>query len=101
MSTRAIAARLLQQVIYAGDSLTEVLQQPLAQTVVATEQALLRDICFGTLRWHERLSAILKQLLGKPLKAADKDMECLLRVGLYQLLAIQQQGCQLCGGILH
>lgn len=86
MSTRATAARLLQQVIYAGDSLTEVLQQPLAQTVVATEQALLRDICFGTLRWHERLSAILKQLLGKPLKAADKDVECLLRVGLYQLL---------------
>jgi 16S rRNA (cytosine967-C5)-methyltransferase len=43
-------------------------------------------LCFGSLRWHERLSAILSRLLSKPLKAADKDVECLLRVGLYQLV---------------
>lgn len=86
MSTRAAAARIVQQVIYGGDSLTEVLQQPVAQVLPATEQPLLRDLCFGSLRWHERLSAVLAQLLGKPLKAADKDVECLLRVGLYQLI---------------
>lgn len=86
MSTRATAARVLQQVIYEGDSLTEVLQQPLAQAIAATEQPLLRDLCFGSLRWHERLSAVLKQLVTKPLKPADKDVECLLRVGLYQLI---------------
>ena len=86
MSTRATAALLLQQVIYHGDSLTDALQQTAAQAVPATEQALLRDICFGALRWHERLSAILAQLVSKPLKAADKDLECLLRVGLYQLI---------------
>ena len=86
MSTRATAALLLQQVIYHGDSLTDALQQTAAQAVPATEQALLRDICFGALRWHERLSAILAQLVSKPLKAADKDVECLLRVGLYQLI---------------
>ena len=86
MSTRATAALLLQQVIYHGDSLTDALQQTAAQAVPATEQALLRDICFGALRWHERLSAILVQLVSKPLKATDKDVECLLRVGLYQLI---------------
>jgi 16S rRNA (cytosine967-C5)-methyltransferase len=86
LSTRAAAARIVQQVIYGGDSLTEVLQQPVATSLPATEQPLLRDLCFGCLRWHERLSAILAQLLGKPLKAADKDVECLLRVGLYQLV---------------
>lgn len=86
MSTRATAARVLQQVIYEGDSLTEVLQQPLAQAIAAAEQPLLRDLCFGSLRWHERLSAVLKQLVTKPLKPADKDVECLLRVGLYQLI---------------
>lgn len=86
LSTRATAARVLQQVIYEGDSLTEVLQQPLAQAIAATEQPLLRDLCFGSLRWHERLSAVLKQLVTKPLKPADKDVECLLRVGLYQLI---------------
>ncbi len=86
MSTRAVAARILQQVIYGGDSLTDALSQAQVQTVAANEQALLRDLCFGTLRWHERFSAVLGELLGKPLKAADKDVECLLRVGLYQLI---------------
>jgi 16S rRNA (cytosine967-C5)-methyltransferase len=86
LSARATAARVLQHVIYGGDSLTEALQQPLVQAVAATEQPLLRDLCFGSLRWHERLSAVLTQLLAKPLKPADKDLECLLRVGLYQLL---------------
>lgn len=86
MTTRATAARILQNVIYGGDSLTDALPSGLLQTVPANEQALLRDICFGTLRWHERLSAVLAQLLSKPLKATDKDIECLLRVGLYQLL---------------
>lgn len=86
MSTRAVAAHVLQQVIYGGDSLTDALQQPLVQAVPVVEQGLLRDICFGVLRWHERLTAVLGQLLDKPLKAADKDVECLLRVGLYQIV---------------
>lgn len=86
MSTRAIAARVTQQVIYGGVSLTDALQQPQVLAVNSGEQPLLRDICFGVLRWHERFSALLEQLLGKPLKAADKDVECLLRVGLYQLV---------------
>lgn len=86
MSTRATAARVLQQVIYGGESLTEALQQTAVQQVAANEQALLRDLCFGSLRWHERLSALLAKLLSKSLKAADKDVECLLRIGLYQLI---------------
>ncbi|MBU0654370.1 MAG: 16S rRNA (cytosine(967)-C(5))-methyltransferase RsmB [Gammaproteobacteria bacterium] len=86
MSARAIAARLLQRVIYGGDSLTEVLQGYTANNLPSQEQALLRDLCFGTLRWHERLTGIIDELLTKPLKKADKDVECLLRVGLYQLI---------------
>ena len=86
MSTRATAARVLQQVIYGGESLTEALQQPAVQQVAAQDQALLRDLCFGSLRWHERISAMLAHLLSKPMKAADKDVECLLRIGLYQLI---------------
>ncbi|MEZ5453608.1 MAG: 16S rRNA (cytosine(967)-C(5))-methyltransferase RsmB [Thiothrix sp.] len=86
MSTRATAARCLQRVIYDGESLTEVLQNYTATSLSSQDQALLRDLCFGALRWHERLSAILAILLTKPLKKADKDVECLLRIGLYQLL---------------
>lgn len=86
MSARATAARLLQRVIYSGDSLTDVLQNYAAHNLPAQEQSLLRDLCFGTLRWHERLTGIIDELLSKPLKKSDKDVECLLRVGLYQLI---------------
>lgn len=86
MSARAAAALCLQRVIYEGESLTEVLQDHTIATLNPHDQALLRDMCFGTLRWHERLSAILKKLVKKALKPADKDVECLLRIGLYQLI---------------
>lgn len=86
MSARATAALCLQRVIYEGESLTEVLQDRTIATLNPQDQALLRDMCFGTLRWHERLSAILKKLVKKALKPADKDVECLLRIGLYQLI---------------
>ena len=86
MSARATAALCLQRVIYEGESLTEVLQDPAVANLNQHDQALLRDMCFGTLRWHERLSAILKLLVKKALKPADKDVECLLRIGLYQIM---------------
>lgn len=86
MNARAAAAFILQQVIYQGTSLTDALLTKPATTVALAERPLMRDLCFGSLRWHERLSALLSQLITKPLKAADKDVECLVRVGLYQLL---------------
>lgn len=86
MNTRAIAARCLQRVVYEGQSLTDVLQHPTIQNLDQRDQALIRDLCFGCTRWHGRLGAILRHMLAKPLKKADRDVECLLRVGLYQLL---------------
>jgi 16S rRNA (cytosine967-C5)-methyltransferase len=86
LSARATAAQCLQRVIYEGESLTEVLQDRAIASLNPQDQALLRDLCFGTLRWHERLGHILTLLLSKALKPADKDVECLLRIGLYQLI---------------
>ena len=86
MSSRATAARSLQRVIYQGESLTEVLQHKSIQALSTQDQAWVRNVCFGSLRWHGRLGALLRELLAKPLKKADKDIECLLRIGLYQLI---------------
>lgn len=86
MNTRALAAQLLQQVLTNHQSLTEVLQSPKLLKLEGRDQGLVRDLCFGCMRWHERLSAILKVLMSKPLKATDKDIECVLRIGLYQIL---------------
>jgi len=49
------------------------------------EQALLRELCYGTLRLLPRLNLILDQLLSKGLKAKDADVRALLLIGLYQL----------------
>ena len=75
---RTTAAKILQRVIYQGESLSTALQD--------TEDSMVRDLCYGSLRWHEPLSALLNELLSKQLKKKDKDVECLLRVGLYQII---------------
>ena len=78
---RATAALILERVIYGGTSLSQLLVDGDDNI-----DPLVKDLCFGSLRWHERLTALLDQLLSKSLKAKDKDIECLLRVGLYQIL---------------
>ncbi|MCF6190432.1 MAG: 16S rRNA (cytosine(967)-C(5))-methyltransferase RsmB [Cocleimonas sp.] len=75
---RTSAAKILQSVIYKGESLSPALQD--------VDDPLVRDLCYGSLRWHEPLSALLNELLTKPLKKKDKDVECLIRVGLYQII---------------
>lgn len=81
---RLIATHALRRVIYQSESLSDVLSDSSIQD--CDEKALIQDICFGNLRYFEIINVILKELLTKPLKNKDKDIECLLRVGLYQLI---------------
>src|SRR5690554_7658547 len=66
-------------------SLGTSLPPQLAQ-VAPRDQALARELAFGTARWYFRLQGLAEQLLQKPLKAADRDIHALLLVGIYQLL---------------
>ena len=84
INPRFIATQVLYRVVYQHESLTDVLSDNRVQH--SEDKALIQDICFGSLRYFEPISAILGQLLVKPLKQKDKDIECLLRVGLYQLI---------------
>ena len=81
---RLIATKSLQRVTYNADSLSDVLQDANVQN--SEDRALIQDICFGSLRYFEMINAVLDQLLVKPLKNKDKDVECLIRIGLYQLI---------------
>ena len=47
---------------------------------------MVSDLCYGSLRWHEPLSFLLDELMSKKLKNKDKDVECLIRIGLYQII---------------
>lgn len=82
---RAAAVLALCRVIGGRESLPNALATELGQ-VESTEQALVKELCYGTLRWHHRLRAVRDLLLDKPLKRKDLDLACLLEVGLYQLM---------------
>jgi len=84
INPRFIATQALYRVVYQHESLTDVLADSGVQQL--EDKALVQDICFGSLRHFETINAILEQLLVKPLKKKDKDIECLLRIGLYQLI---------------
>ena len=80
---RATAARVIGAVI-GGLSLNQVLPEKL-NDVSERDRALLQQLSYGTLRQSPRLQAILKQLLDKPLRDKDRDVQGLLLCGLYQL----------------
>ncbi len=83
VDTRAAAALAIAGVLEGG-SLNQLLP-PALDTVSERDRGLLQQLCYGTLRFHPRLQPLLRQLLGKPLKNRDRDIEALLLLGLYQL----------------
>lgn len=84
-NTRALAAQVVTGVVAQGQSLGGQLATA-EQSVTPRDRALLRELCYGSLRWHPQLRALLRQLLTKPFKPKDADVEQLLVVGAYQLL---------------
>jgi len=82
-NSRAIAATIINDVCYAKKSLTDVFNKRLSNN---SDAAFIKSLCFGSLRFYFQLQDVLGQLLNKPLKTKDKDIECLIIVGLYQLL---------------
>jgi 16S rRNA (cytosine967-C5)-methyltransferase len=85
MNPRLAAARALAAVLSGKASLGSSLP-PQLDKVDPRDRGLTQELAFGTARWQPRLAALAEKLLQKPFKAADKDVEALLLVGLYQLL---------------
>ncbi|WP_424406870.1 16S rRNA (cytosine(967)-C(5))-methyltransferase RsmB [Pasteurella sp. PK-2025] len=85
LSTRAVAAQIVLQVLDQGKSLSALLPE-VQHTVKSQDLPLLQEICFGVCRVLPRLEQIIKQLVDKPLKGKTRLVHCLLLVGLYQLL---------------
>jgi 16S rRNA (cytosine967-C5)-methyltransferase len=71
-----------------GRSLDEALEMPRIQTLTDTrDRALVQELSYGTLRLLPRLESLAAALLHKPLKPGEGDLEALILVGLYQLIA--------------
>ncbi|NTY92124.1 16S rRNA (cytosine(967)-C(5))-methyltransferase RsmB [Pseudomonas putida] len=84
MNPRLAAARALATVLSGKASLNSSLPAQLDK-VDERDRGLTQDLAFGTARWQPRLDLLAAQLLQKPFKAADADVQALLLVGLYQL----------------
>ncbi len=84
MNPRLAAARALAAVLNGKASLNGSLPAQLDK-VDERDRGLTQDLAFGTARWQPRLDLLAAQLLQKPFKAADADVQALLLVGLYQL----------------
>lgn len=84
MDARALAAKVLAQVVGENHSLDAALVQNLPKLKDAAARGLAQEMCYGVLRWHLRLEALANNLLKSPLK--DIDVHCLLLLGLYQLI---------------
>ena len=83
---RAAAARAVHAVRVDGRSLTVALTAA-GGAVAARDQALLHELCYGTLRLLPRLEALVAILLSRPLRRADRILYALMAVGLYQLVS--------------
>lgn len=85
MNPRLAAVKAFTPVLQGKASLASTLPLYLVQ-VQEGERGLVQELVLGTARWYPRLEILLSKLLSKPIKNADKDIEALLYIGLYQLL---------------
>lgn len=84
-NTQLAASNVVRQVL-TGRNLNQVLSatQHSLQDPTPQQRGALQDLSYGTLRFYGQLTALLKQLLHKPL--SDEQVRCLLLIALYQLL---------------
>jgi 16S rRNA (cytosine967-C5)-methyltransferase len=85
-ATRGLAARSVAAVLGEGRTLDQALAVQDLAPLQASDRALVRDLAYGALRWHQRHRALLALLLERPLPVRETLLEALLSVGLFQLL---------------
>lgn len=85
LSSRAISANIILQVLDQGKSLSTLIPEAQKQ-LDPKDLPLVQEITFGVCRVLPRLESIIKLLVEKPLKGKTRLVHCLLLVGLYQLL---------------
>jgi len=79
---RLMALRLLGAVLDDGIALAEA---PENTSGDPRNRAYARHLAYGVLRWLSALEWLASQLLKKPLKQKDRDVQRLILLGLFQL----------------
>ena len=82
-AVRALAAKINARVVADGSSLEAAFAA--FPPPPDRDLGLLRELCYGSLRWHHRLTHQVKRLLRRPWDPVDPPLASLMRIGLYQL----------------
>lgn len=82
---RAIAAKVINNVLNKGKSLSVVLPA-LQQNISDKDRTLLQELCFGTLRVLPTLEFCIQQLMVRPMEGKKRILHYLLMIGIYQLI---------------
>jgi len=85
MNVRAIAAKVLNQVVEKGQSLSQAIPA-IQQELSPKDKALVQVLCYGVLRTLPRLDFFCRSLMKKPLTGKQRELHFLILVGMYQLL---------------
>ena len=80
---RIAALNALSEVLDLNKSLAE--SEALSQVRDSRDSAFARHLAYGVLRWLTGLEWLAGELLGKPLKKRERDVQRLLLLGLQQL----------------
>lgn len=84
MNPRVVAVKILYQVLEKHLSLNSAIVANLPKN--SLESSLIKEFCYGCLRWYFQLQHLLDLLIPKPLKPKDRDIAIIILLGLYQLL---------------
>ena len=87
LCARSAAALVIQRVTQ-GQSLTTA-SVDIIKRLDETQRSLFQQLAYGVIRWHPLLEALSQQLLSKPLKSKDGDIQALLLIGIYQLRSLR------------
>lgn len=88
MSARLSASRAILRVLEKGESLNDAMACEFS-TLAMRDKSLAKALCYGTLRWHQRLKVLVNSLLKQPLKARDQDILLTIEMGAFELLYLQ------------
>ena len=84
MNVRYQAIKILLEVIEAQHSLDIAIEEALKNVSANVNVSLLKELCYGVMRWWPRLQEIEQCLLDKPLAAKHQDLRLLIWLGIYQ-----------------
>lgn len=90
MNLRLQALNILLQVVQKKHSLDGAIDRHLQQRITTNTSddkqiSLLKELCYGVMRWWPSLQAAEQALVDKPLPAKHQDLRLLIWLGLYQL----------------